>query len=103
MSELEAVARALCRHTWGSEFAGKNLDAYVDVHWKDHAADARAALEALASRPSPEWQPVDRAKLIELIEMYCFGNLFAEVSGAEEAADAILRHIGRVEQGASTK
>lgn len=41
---VERVARALCRYTWEREFSGKNLDAYVEIHWTDHAAAARAAL-----------------------------------------------------------
>lgn len=44
---VETVARAMCRYTWNREFAGKNLDAYVEVHWHDHAAGARVAIEAM--------------------------------------------------------
>ncbi|MBR2118484.1 MAG: hypothetical protein IJ935_07400 [Afipia sp.] len=43
---IERVARALCRYTWEREFKGRNLDAYVEIHWKDHAAAARIAIAA---------------------------------------------------------
>jgi len=51
MTDQERVARALCRYTWEREFSGKNLDAYVEIHWKDYAAGARVVIEALQATP----------------------------------------------------
>lgn len=45
---VEAGARVLCRYTWKREFNGKNLDAYVEMHWKDHAFGAALVLDVVA-------------------------------------------------------
>lgn len=58
---IERVARALCRYTWEREFKGRNLDAYVEIHWKDHAAGARVALVAQQDGVREAWQPIETA------------------------------------------
>ena len=48
----ETVARALCRYAWQREFHGKNLDAYVEIHWRDHLPAACVALDAIQHEQS---------------------------------------------------
>lgn len=52
---VERAARALCRYTWETHLKGRNLEAYVDIHWPNHAVGARRALAlTVAAQPASE-------------------------------------------------
>jgi hypothetical protein len=62
MDDLEQAAREACRYTWERELSGKNLDGFVEIHWKEHLPGIRrmtAPFRATISRLTAE-----RAKMV---------------------------------------
>jgi hypothetical protein len=92
---VEAGARELCRHAWERMFRGKDLGAYIDIHWRDHANGMRAALTAALQGSvvvsQAEWDNL-RSILGKLDDQICATK---DILTAAKMASQVPRHDGK--------